>query len=109
MRLNQKKIIVLVTTLFISLSSWAMSLSDAKSKGLVGEQRDGYLGVVVDSSEARSVVRDINAKRKAIYIELANKNGVAVDVVAKLAGEKAIAKTQSGHYIKNAMGKWQKK
>lgn len=109
MQLSQKKIIVLLTTLFISFSSLAMSLSDAKSQGLVGEQRDGYLGMVVESSDARSVVSDVNAKRKAIYLDLAKKNGVAIDVVAKLAGEKAIAKTQSGHFIQNSMGKWQKK
>ncbi|MGZ3338035.1 MAG: DUF1318 domain-containing protein, partial [Isosphaeraceae bacterium] len=44
----------------------------ARRQGLVGEKVDGYLGFVVPPSpELRRLVRDINIKRKALYIERA--------------------------------------
>lgn len=98
---------VLVST--IAFSAWAISLSDAKSKGLVGEMPNGYLGVVVQSAEAKSLVASVNAKRKSIYMNLARKNKITMQQVTVLAGKKALAKTQSGHFIKNASGKWVKK
>ena len=93
---------VLVST--IAFSAWAISLSDAKNQGLVGEMPNGYLGVVVDSAEAKSLVASVNKKRKSIYMNLARKNKITMQQVTALAGEKALAKTQSGHFIKNAAG-----
>ncbi len=73
------------------------------------EMQNGYLGVVVDSTEVKSLVTSINKKRKSIYINLARENKITMQQVTALAGEKAIAKTQSGHFIKNASGQWVKK
>lgn len=98
---------LLVSTM--AFSAWAISLSDAKKQGLVGEMPNGYLGVVVDSAEAKSLVASVNKKRKSIYMNLARKNKITMQQVTALAGEKALAKTQSGHFIKNAAGQWVKK
>ena len=94
--------------LILSFNVMADALDDAKMQGLVGEKPDGYLGVVVDSPATRSLVADINTKRKARYQALANKNGITLQQVEALAGEKAISKTSTGHMIwKN--GRWVKK
>ena len=98
---------LLVST--IAFSAWAISLGDAKQQGLVGEMQNGYLGVVVDSPEVKSLVATVNEKRKSIYINLARENKLTMQQVTALAGEKAIAKTQSGHFIKDASGQWVKK
>lgn len=98
---------LLVSTL--AFSAWAISLSDAKTQGLVGEMPNGYLGVVVESAEAKSLVASVNKKRKSIYMNLARKNKITMQQVTALAGEKALAKTQSGHFIQNAAGQWVKK
>ncbi len=98
---------VLVSTMTFSV--WAISLGDAKKQGLVGEMKNGYLGMVVDSAEAKSLVVSVNKKRKSIYMNLARKNKITMQQVTALAGEKALAKTQSGHFIKNASGQWVKK
>lgn len=98
---------LLVSTL--AFSAWAISLSDAKTQGLVGEMPNGYLGVVVESVEAKSLVASVNKKRKSIYMNLARKNKITMQQVTALAGEKALAKTQSGHFIQNAAGQWVKK
>jgi len=98
---------LLVSTM--AFSAWAISLDDAKKQGLVGEMPNGYLGVVVDSAETKNLVASVNTKRKSIYMNLARKNKITMQQVTALAGEKAFAKTQSGHFIKNASGQWVKK
>jgi uncharacterized protein YdbL (DUF1318 family) len=93
----------------LAFSAWAISLDQAKQQGLVGEMPNGYLGVVVASSEITSLVELVNKKRKDIYLNLARKNKITMQQVTTLAGEKSLAKTQSGHLIKNASGQWVKK
>lgn len=93
----------------LTFSAWAISLDQAKQQGLVGEMANGYLGVVVVSSEVSSLVDLVNKKRKNIYLNLARKNKITMQQVTKLAGEKSLAKTQSGHLIKNSSGQWVKK
>lgn len=109
--MNTKKklnIITLVSALCMSFSVWAISLDDAKNQGLVGEDSSGYLGLVVQNAEAKAVVDDINAKRKAQYLKLAKKNNLSLSQVEALAAAKTIEKTQSGHYVEKN-GRWVKK
>ncbi len=104
-----KKIALGVVASTLAFSAWAISLEQAKQQGLVGEMPNGYLGVVVASSEVTSLVNMVNKKRKDIYINLARKNNITMQQMTKLAGEKSISKTQAGHLIKNAAGQWVKK
>ncbi|ALQ09107.1 MULTISPECIES: YdbL family protein [Pseudoalteromonas] len=109
--MNTKKklnIITLVSAVCMSFSAWAISLDDAKNQGLVGEDSSGYLGLVVQNAEAKAVVDDINAKRKAQYLKLAKKNNLSLSQVEALAAAKTIEKTQSGHYVE-VNGNWVKK
>ena len=109
--MNTKKklnIITLVSAVCMSFSAWAISLDDAKNQGLVGEDSSGYLGLVVQNTEAKAVVDDINTKRKAQYLKLAKKNNLSLSQVEALAAAKTIEKTQSGHYVE-VNGNWVKK
>ena len=109
--MNTKKklnIITLVSAVCMSFSAWAISLDDAKNQGLVGEDSSGYLGLVVQNAEAKAVVDDINAKRKAQYLKLAKKNNLSLSQLEALAAAKTIEKTQSGHYVE-VNGNWVKK
>ncbi|MBH0022198.1 YdbL family protein [Pseudoalteromonas sp. SWXJ133] len=109
--MNTKKklnIITLVSAVCMSFSAWAISLDDAKNQGFVGEDSSGYLGLVVQNAEAKAVVVDINAKRKAQYLKLAKKNNLSLSQVEALAAAKTIEKTQSGHYVE-VNGNWVKK
>jgi uncharacterized protein YdbL (DUF1318 family) len=101
------KSLITVSLLFSSLV-FAMSLDEAKDKGLVGEKDNGYLGMVIVKKDAQILVDDINAKRKAVYVKLAAKNGITVPQVEKLAATKAYEKTSTGHYLWIS-GKWTKK
>ena len=104
-----KKFSLAMVALSITFSAWAISLDQAKQQGLVGEMASGYLGVVVSSPEVKSLVADVNQKRKEFYLDIARKNKLTIKQVTALAGEKAIAKTQSGHLIKLSSGGWIKK
>lgn len=104
-----KKITFVLFASSMAFSAWAISLDDAKQQGLVGEMQNGYLGVVVNSAQAQSLVADVNEKRKNIYLNLARKNKITLEQVTALAGNKAVSKTQPGHYIQNAAGQWIKK
>jgi uncharacterized protein YdbL (DUF1318 family) len=87
----------------------AIDLESAKRQGLVGEQPDGYLGVVRQTPEAAELVRSVNEQRRQSYQDLARRNGVSVDSVATLAGQKLIGRAGSGEYVRSAAGQWQRK
>lgn len=103
------KVGMAVAALSITFSAWAVTLDQAKQQGLVGEMSNGYLGVVVASEEVNTLVAGVNKKRKNIYLKLARKKSITMKQVTVLAGEKSIAKTQSGHFIQMASGEWVKK
>ncbi len=101
-------LISLLASLFISSAAFALSLNEAKQQGLVGEQVTGYLGAVKATNVSTALVNDINAKRKAKYKEIAQRNGTGLASVEKLAGQKALEKTPSGQFINLGSG-WRKK
>lgn len=104
----KKRISLLLALIFTSFLAFAVELDQAKDQGLVGEQTDGYLGVIKPSKEVQALVDDINAKRRQKYLELAQQNNLQLAQVEVLAGKKAVEKTQAGHYVK--MGsEWVKK
>jgi uncharacterized protein YdbL (DUF1318 family) len=104
-------LIVILAGLGWSGPTWAISLQDAKAQGLIGEQANGYLGLVKSgaSAEVKALVNDINAQRKKAYEDIARRNKTDLNVVETLAGKKAIDMTPSGQYVKLPSGQWVKK
>lgn len=92
-----------------SIPAWALSLDEAKAKGLVGEKPSGYLGVVSGGGDVQALVKDINQKRRQAYEDIARRNKTNVNDVEALAGEKAIQNTQPGHFVQSPSGQWTKK
>ena len=106
---NVLRISLVIIALLFSLQAFALSLQEAKSDGLVGEQANGYLGIVSSSTpELKTLVEDINKKRRAAYQRIADKNGTELGAVEQLAGQKAIGKTARGNYVKQRSGGWEK-
>ena len=85
-----------------STSSFAVDLSTAKAQGLVGEQPDGYLGLVKPDAggDVKAMMNDINSARKNEYQAIAKRNNTDLNVIEKLAGKKAIEKTPAGQFVK---------
>jgi uncharacterized protein YdbL (DUF1318 family) len=98
----------ITTALLFSSLAMAVTLDEAKQKGLVGEQKNGYVGIVIKDVATEKLVADINAKRKAKFTALAAKNNITLQDVEKLAAKKTYAKTQKGHFLQ-INGVWQKK
>ncbi len=94
-----------------SAPSWAIGLQEAKAQGLLGEQPNGYLGLVKANAPAavKSLMNNINAKRKQEYQSIAQRNHTQLNVVEALAGKKAIERTPRGQYIRLPSGQWTKK
>lgn len=93
-------------------SAASATIENAKNSCIVGEQADGYLGVVsgAEASEAlRREVRDINQQRKAAYADLARRNGVTIEVTAALTAEKLMNQARSGQCVRLESGAWVKR
>jgi uncharacterized protein YdbL (DUF1318 family) len=74
----------------------------------VGEQPDGYLGVVGGgSAELRALVSSINIQRKSAYTQKAQASGATVEQLAFTSGCNLIAQTQPGEKYKAPDGSWQ--
>jgi len=102
-------LLISLLTVFVAIA--ASSLSQPKADGLIGEQADGYLGLVVANAPAdiKKLVAEINAKRKAGYQEIATKQGTSLSEVEKVGGNTAYEKTLRGNYFRDANGVWHKK
>ena len=91
----------------------AKSVIDAaKARGEVGEQIDGYLGVVAGKSAStavQSAVREINIGRKQVYSQRARQENVSVDAIAASTGVKQLQKARPGETVRDASGQWRKK
>ncbi|HEX5793787.1 MAG TPA: YdbL family protein [Rheinheimera sp.] len=112
---NTIKMLLLPALFAISLPVLAMNLQQAmaalgqaKAQGLVGEQANGYLGLVQNGKDASDIVKLINDARRAEYARLAQQNNIAVADVEAMAGKKALQRTSSGHFIL-LDGQWVKK
>lgn len=87
-------------------------VESAIAAGTVGEQSDGYLGVVSGKSvdaQTKRTIDEVNIKRRAVYTQLAAQKGATVDQVAAVVAEKQVAKLPSGAYFQDASGAWKRK
>tara|TARA_Y100001951_G_scaffold104853_1_gene118272 strand:+ start:21577 stop:21918 length:342 start_codon:yes stop_codon:yes gene_type:complete len=105
----------LLLALTLSLPAYALTLNqamsalgDAKASGQLGEQPNGYLGVVRPGGQADEIARLINQARRAEYQKVAQDNGISLSDVEAIAGKKAIDRTPAGQFIQLG-GQWVKK
>lgn len=79
----------------------------ARANGSVGEQIDGYLGIVGNTTpDLQSLVNNINIKRRAVYTQKAQANSATVEQYATTAGCQAIARTVPGEKYQAPDGSW---
>lgn len=110
------RLVVAVAALVAALSGAAFAMSamveNAKSQCIVGEQADGYLGVIDAAKASEDVKREVSAvnqQRKAYYSQVAQKNGVTIEVTAAMAAEKLITQASPGQCVRDSTGAWKKK
>lgn len=80
----------------------------ARAAGQVGEQPDGYLGIVGAATPAlQRLVDDINIKRRATYAERAKEKKQTLEAYAFTAGCTLIARTEPGEKYRTPAGNWE--
>lgn len=78
----------------------------ARQQGLVGEQPDGYLGIVGSATpELRALVNNINIQRKKQYTDQAA-SGSTVEQMAFVTGCNLIARSAVGEKYRAPDGRW---
>ena len=106
-----KNLLRVLGLLLIFQNAAAIDLDSAKASGLVGEANTGYLAVVQQpaSAEVQSLIREVNAKRKAEFERTANSTGATLQQVAFRFYELAVQRTAPGHYYQDQSGRWIRK
>ncbi len=97
--------------LLLALPAAAASLDEAKASGEVGEQVDGYVGLVSGkgTAAARALVEKVNAGRREAYAEIARANGISVEAVAARAGERLVKRAAPGEWVRDSSGSWKRR
>ena len=110
---NRRLVIGLaVAALALGAAGNAMAQRDpayaaARAAGQVGEKTDGYLGFPSSPDPSlRSMVEDLNIKRRAVYSEKAQAAGATVEEYAFTSGCRLIAQTAPGEKYQGPSGGW---
>ncbi|MEL0553101.1 YdbL family protein [Klebsiella sp. B345] len=101
--------IAALTLVLLSTPALALTLSEAREQGRVGETLKGYLAPLRQDQETLALVARINTARSESYQQLADENNLPVDEVAKMAGQKLVNRAQPGEYVQGLNGKWLRK
>lgn len=86
-------------------------LDTYRANGIVAERFDGYVEVRAAGApaDARSLVDEVNAKRRALYKQRAQESGVAVEEVGKLFATKIVESAPEGTYFRQPDGGYVRK
>ncbi len=98
-----------VGSLLFSSMAFALTVEQAKQQGRVGETLSGYLAPVKKDAETLALVEQINIARSERYQEVAQKNHISTEDVARLAGQKLVNRAASGEYVRGINGQWMRR
>ena len=96
-------------------SAYAMQADAAgqlRASGLVGEQADGYLGLVGGNAPAgvRAQMEQVNIQRRAAYTQLATNRGATIEEVAAATACQLFAgRVGPGQYYRLPDGVWRQR
>ena len=101
-----------VSTPAVAQSAAAKSAVDAaKSRGVVGEQGDGYLGFVNPSTDPSlaAAVAEINQGRAALYRDIAGRTNVSPEAAGQATAQQLFERLPAGQYFRPLSGNWTRK
>ena len=102
-----RAMVLAATVLVLGLSgppALAQSLDQLRASGAVGERYDGYAEAL--QSGAAGVVQQVNAKRRQIYQQTADKEGTSVDQIGRIYARQIFAKAPPGTKFLQENGSW---
>lgn len=85
--------------------------SQLRATGLVGEQADGYLGLVGSASaDVRAQMDSVNIQRRAAYTQLASQRGATIEEVGAATACTLFAqRVGPGQYYRLPDGVWRRR
>src|SRR3954466_2082081 len=102
--------LLLASPAFADLAADKAIVDAAKAAGTVGEQADGYLGIVTHAhGTVTPAANEINAGRRQVYTQTATKSGVSPDAAGQATGAQLVAKVPAGQFFKPIGGAWTKR
>ena len=108
LRRNFARAMVLAATILVlGLSAppaLAQSLDQLRASGAVGERYDGYAQAL--QAGAAGVVQQVNAKRRQIYQQTADKEGASIDQIGRIYARQIFAKAPPGTKFLQENGSW---
>jgi uncharacterized protein YdbL (DUF1318 family) len=107
--IKRSSLMLLTGGLLLCSQAFALTLNEAKQQGRVGETLSGYLAPLKQDAESNALANRINEARKQQYQQVAQENNVSTDEVAKLAGQKLVARAGKGEYVRGINGQWLQK
>ncbi len=79
----------------------------AKAQGIVGEQADGFLGLVSGGDPSvRGAMAEINAGRAQAYRDAAARSGVSPETAGQATARQLEGRLGPGEYFRAAGGQW---
>tara|TARA_R110002096_G_scaffold43171_2_gene116363 strand:- start:32 stop:346 length:315 start_codon:yes stop_codon:yes gene_type:complete len=101
-------VIVLFLLLFAAPAS-ALDLTEARSRGLVGETPQGYIAPIkTPTPEVTALVNQVNAARRDEYQSIAARTGSTLPQVETVIGQQIYKQVPNGTYLMVG-GRWQQK
>ena len=83
------------------------AVDELRASQVVGENNAGYLAVLSgDATDAKAIVDEENADRKAVYQIIANQTGGSVEAVGKSRARQIREQAKSGTMVQNDDGSW---
>jgi hypothetical protein len=80
-----------------------------KDKGIIGEDKQGYLQFVGAAREKPELVQAENDDRKQVYQAIAKQQGTTVELVGLRRAQQIVEIARPGHWLQDANGNWYKK
>ena len=81
-----------------------------KAAGRVGEQGDGFLGIVSGGdAQLKAAVDEINAGRARVYADTAAKTGVTAEAAGQATARQLYDRIPAGQWYKPLGGNWTRK
>ncbi len=102
-----RAMVLAATVVILGLSAppaLAQSLDQLRASGAVGERYDGYAQAL--QSGAAGVVQQVNAKRRQIYQQTADKEGTSIDQIGRVYARQIFAKAPPGTKLLQENGSW---
>lgn len=85
------------------------AIAELKTRGIIGEDNQGYLGFVTGTREQESLISAENSDRKEVYNHFAKQQKTTLAVVEDIQAKRKVEKAKPGEFYQNENGQWIKK